>query len=622
LSNTPTLLLLHGVGAGDPEGNWKTSLTASLTDLGYPDLSDVNVVAPQYAHALKGWDDKEPMPGEKVKQPTRDAARKNRRDFERRIGALEFRLGRHHAGHITPEFGHVVNAAVGAGLVLPFLSQARLYLSDAQIRAHILNRILAQLPDSGPIVILGHSLGSVIAADLLRRLPDGLEVVGMVTIGSPLAHGGFDVDKLRASLSEPPVNLAWWVNFWNFGDPVAAHRGLSSVFPWLIDLGVNTGHLGLPAHDATAYLANSTVAESIGYAVFGSKSLEVDVFDNAPAIPLDFSEQIALLALRYAHLVTPMLQGDKDKQDRYEGALRHVQAATVDLIAERNASENRPLPAAIARLAFDLADAAAAVPEARPGFQIPKDEAVALLTVLASENVIRPFEIDISRDLWKAAMRDLAAEMGLGSQFGTDVFDAGQRAKSALGGARGVNWLKWGAIGVGAAAIVVATGGIALAAAPGLAGAAVITSALASFGPGGMVGGLLTAGTLVTAGGGGIAFGLASPGTSAETFEAVIERRLAAEILRELQHLDSDPTTWRVLVETEIEVRREHERLDEFSDGDAPGLKELKRKIDSVERALKYMRDHGLEPGYVPEQSAPLLGRITSFVRDGRQQEH
>jgi hypothetical protein len=50
------------------------------------------------------------------------------------------------------------------------------------------------------------------------------------------------------------------------------------------------------------------------------------------------------------------------------------------------------------------------------------------------------------------------------------------------------------------------------------------------------------------------------------------------------------------LVETEIEVRREHERLDEFSDESAPALKELKRKTEAIERALKYLRDNGLEP--------------------------
>ncbi|MBB6403207.1 hypothetical protein [Arthrobacter sp. AZCC_0090] len=163
-----------------------------------------------------------------------------------------------------------------------------------------------------------------------------------------------------------------------------------------------------------------------------------------------------------------------------------------------------------------------------------------------------------------------------------------------------MNWIKWGALGAGAAAIVVATGGLALAAGAGLAGAAAITSALATFGPGGMVGGLLTAGTLITAGGGGIAFSLASPETSVETLEAVVTRQLTVAILRQRQHLDQDRAAWRNLVETEIEVRREHERLDEFSDESAPAIKDLKRKIDAIERALRYLRDNGLEPDVAP----------------------
>ena len=90
---------------------------------------------------------------------------------------------------------------------------------------------------------------------------------------------------------------------------------------------------------------------------------------------------------------------------------------------------------------------------------------------------------------------------------------------------------------------------------------------------------------------------LASPGTTADTIEAVVSRQLTAAILRKEQKLEQDPAIWRTLVETEIEVRREHERLDEFSDASSPALKELKRKIAAIERALKYMEDNELEPG-------------------------
>lgn len=597
------LLFLHGVGDGDQGDNWKVSLAESLTRLHYPDLETVRVIAPKYAHALKGWDEKVRLPGETIKELPREAAKKNRRDFERRMGAIEFRLGRHDHGKAKFGADALIDLGVGlGGAGLPSLNQAHKYLHDPQIRAQVLTRILEKLPDSGRLTIVGHSLGSVIAADLVRRLPLGLDVVGLVTIGSPLANGSFDVDKLRQTMKEPPTNLGWWVNFWNARDPVAAQRGVSSVFPWMIDFRIATKKVGLPAHFASEHLASEAVAAAIGFALFGSRSQELAEVNKGLDIPVDATEQVALVALRYVHLLKTRLKDDQ--QDRFAGALRHVQAAVVDDLVRRNALERRPMPSAVVRLGFNLSDPQSSLPEPHPANHIGKNDAVVLMTLLASENVIRPFEITISKDKWQDAMKDLTAEMGLGSQYGADVFAAAKDAQEALSGSRGVNWVRWGALGAGAALIVVATGGLAIAAGAGLAGAAVITSALAAFGPGGMMGGLLTAGTLLTAGGSGIALGLASPGTTAETLELVVSRQLAAVILRQRQNLEQDPAVWRMLAETEIEVRREHERLDEFSDESAPSLKELKRKIVTIERALKYLRENGLEPN-LTESTSP-----------------
>lgn len=588
--NATTLLFLHGVGTGDPEDRWRGQLEATLQRLGYPSLDGAPVVAPKYAHALKGFDGKTTVPPVTISQPGREAARKNRREFERRIGALEFRLGRHHRGNGALGGQVVIETAVA----LPAFAQARNYLTSEQIRANVLRRVLEPLPETGRIVIVAHSLGSVIAADVLRRLPVGLEVAGLVTIGSPLASARFQVDKLRDALKEPPTNLSWWVNFWNRHDPVSASRGVSSVFPWLIDFRIESTP-NIHVHDAVQYLADDAVGAAIGYGVFGSLSKEVDRANTAVDVSLDVAERYAVVALRYASLIRMRLDGDVG--DRYSGALRYVQATAIDNIMQRNEQMGRPTPSVVARLAFDLADPDAPTPPSLPATHISKNDAVVLFTVLASENVLRPFEITVPKDKQQAALRDLSAEMGLGSQFGNDVFEAAKRANEVLSRTRvAANWIKWGAIGAGAVALVAATGGLALAAAPGVVGAAVVTTALASFGPGGMIGGLVTAGALVSAGGGGIAFGLASSGASAETVEAVIQRQLSAVILRELQALEQDPAVWHNLVEIESAVRREYERFDEFSDENAPGLKELKRKITAVERALAYMRNKGLEP--------------------------
>ncbi|WP_066464237.1 hypothetical protein [Sanguibacter suarezii] len=94
MSNEPILLLLHGVGQGDRDGTWQATCSEALVRLGYPDLENVQVIAPQFAHALKGVDEPRPLPPVTTKQLSREAAKKNRRGFERRMGAIEFRLGR------------------------------------------------------------------------------------------------------------------------------------------------------------------------------------------------------------------------------------------------------------------------------------------------------------------------------------------------------------------------------------------------------------------------------------------------------------------------------------------------------------------------------------------------
>ncbi len=117
--------------------------------------------------------------------------------------------------------------------------------------------------------------------------------------------------------------------------------------------------------------------------------------------------------------------------------------------------------------------------------------------------------------------------------------------------------------------------------------------------------------------GSGIGWGLASSTTTAESVEAFIVFQLAGVILRDKQQLDQDRIAWRRLTETEMELRREYERLDEFSDKSSSTLKELERKITSIERALDYLRKHGLEPGLAAESSADARIRKSQFPRRG-----
>ncbi len=586
MPSKPTLLFLHGVGGGDRDAHWRDALEQALRQIGYDGLRDAHVKDPKYAHALRGVDDTLTLPNFTVKTLSGDRAKHSRRDFELRLGAMEVRLSRQSQGNGWVG-GDWVNQAA---LLAPQFAQAKNYLTKPHIRASVLDRVLKDLPTQGRLVIVAHSLGSVIAADLVRRLPPDVDVVGMVTIGSPLAHPQFHVDKLASSLADPPANLGWWVNFWNPADPVTTHKGVSSVFPWLLDQRVRTP-VGPQAHGAVTYLSNEVVATAIGYGLFGSQAKALAIVNKGVDTPLDAAEQWALMALNYAHLTAELLKGET--QERYRVAVRQVQAQTLDLLMQRNTSEGRPIPRAIGRLAVDIADPESVAP--KPVVPVlSKTEALVPLVSILAANVIRPFEIAVPKEIQRQAMAQLSVELGLGSQIGLDVFKAAEVARNEL--KDGTNWVKWAALGLGTAAVVAATGGLALAAAPGMAGAAAVTSALAAFGPGGMIGGLLTAGTLVSAGGGSIAIGLASPTTSAATVEAVVESQLAAAVLRRLQGLEQQRETWIGLEEMRSEFRRQYERLDEISDESAPTLKDLRSKIRAVDRAVAYLEREGLDP--------------------------
>ena len=598
MAPTPILLFLHGVGTGDPGDTWQGALEPTLARVGYPDLSKIRVIAPKYPNGLRGVDDKEPVPKLTVKSLRGEDAKKHRRAFERRQAAMEARLGRDERGEGWPAVGHA------APFVIKHIEQATNYITKPEIRAWVLDRIIKRLPASGHLVIVGHSLGSVIAADLLRRLPTGLKVDGLVTIGSPLGHGTLLVEPLRKVLSEPPANLAWWVNFRSTADPVPTGRGVSTVFPWVLDQRIPAPN-PTTAHDASTYLGNEAVAKTIGLGLFGSQSKELVLVGKGLDVPLEPAETLLLLALRYAHLEAGQLEAG-DKGERYADALRCVQADAVEKVMDWRASVGMPVPSAIAKLAVDISDPTSGTPAPWLPGDLSEADAVVPLLAVANANVIQPFEIEVSREKRRKAMELLAFDMELGTRYGADVVESLEEARKVL---KPTNWMKWAVLGLGGVAIFAATGGLALAAAPGVAGAAALTSALAAFGPGGMIGGLLTAGTLVSAGGGGIAIGLAAPGTTVETAEAWVASQLAATLLRARRGLPRDDQAWNTLLDARIEVTRQMRRLAAISDESAPTVKALERKLEAIERALDHLHDLGLRP---TEAEVPTLTEETS----------
>ncbi len=315
---SPTLVYLHGIGA-EHDDAWLDVVSAALVEAGYPGLGGVDWRAPKYPHTLRyPSDERHVLPPQTSPHLSRSEREGLRWRVERATADLERALGTHAAGWAVPLAAETVPA------VMKVIPQARRYLDDDDTRANTLHRVLADLPESGQIVLLAHSLGTVIAADLLTRLPAGLEVVGVITVGSPAGllgvHRGSD--RLEV-LREPLPQVAWWLNVWGGADPVTGLRGISHRFPWVLDIA-------LPGvrHPMENYLGSPTVARALGRAMFGSLDRELSVMESLPEPEIDDVELDAYLLLTYAHFVAEHLPSSQ--QARFRGALGIIRADLTD----------------------------------------------------------------------------------------------------------------------------------------------------------------------------------------------------------------------------------------------------------------------------------------------------
>jgi len=106
-----------------------------------------------------------------------------------------------------------------------------------EVRTELRERFISQLKAdkenfSGPHIVVGHSMGSVISYDCLKNVADCPIIDGYLTLGSPLGiseiHDNFE-PTYRPSNAFPTENvLGEWVNVYDRLDPVAFDSRLSN----------------------------------------------------------------------------------------------------------------------------------------------------------------------------------------------------------------------------------------------------------------------------------------------------------------------------------------------------------------------------------------------------------
>jgi hypothetical protein len=111
-----------------------------------------------------------------------------------------------------------------------FMRDVYLYTSRVTVRDEI-NSIVAPALNATPCVVIGHSLGSVVAYNILRTDPRALQVRAYVTVGSPLA-----ISAIRDRLEPKPIGfpapaVKAWYNAYDPKDVVALYPLDAQNFP-------------------------------------------------------------------------------------------------------------------------------------------------------------------------------------------------------------------------------------------------------------------------------------------------------------------------------------------------------------------------------------------------------
>ncbi|MFF4018430.1 alpha/beta hydrolase [Streptomyces sp. NPDC001843] len=154
---------------------------------------------------------------------------------------------------------------------------------DARIRA----RVLRCMDPARPTVVIGHSLGSVVAFEALASY-DG-PVPLLVTIGSPIATSGFVWPLLVPRPPATPHCVDSWLDFWDGDDVVVPRRKLAELVQ-PNERGVTPTPLQFEsrmwwAHGATTYLSRGEVAEPVLRALSALSAVSAGTDTSAGTAP-------------------------------------------------------------------------------------------------------------------------------------------------------------------------------------------------------------------------------------------------------------------------------------------------------------------------------------------------
>ncbi len=191
--------------------------------------------------------------------------------------------------HLVGDAWPLLGRRLAAPATRRLMHEATRYLKNrdgmgAEIRAALRSTLETAWKSGDRVLLIGHSLGSVIAYDTLWELTHVHRTAGeidlLVTLGSPLAT--HFVQRSLQGVREAgerryPHNVRRWVNMTARGDTTALQPRVAPLFREMVALKLTDAiedhvdfdnyfrsELGLNAHDAYGYFAQPLLGELVG----------------------------------------------------------------------------------------------------------------------------------------------------------------------------------------------------------------------------------------------------------------------------------------------------------------------------------------------------------------------
>lgn len=387
-----TLLYLHGVGDDGTRRDWWESLLSATQlpediTLVAPDFSDVLGVKKPFLEMLPQFPrTRDTVPAEQSMRRYR-AAQADWQSTLLSAGSTSVWPYRRRGFARVPGVLDAIGERLVTGVIFDEVGR---YLNDEHRRRVVLRRVLAALPDSGRVIIVGHSLGALVALDLVLHLPDTIEVPLLVTAASALARRKLPPDVADLSTHFPYGRVGGWINVFNPADAVTRGLPIGMRFPQAIDVIVD-GPFG--DHNLTTCLEDPGVSAAIQKASGEHMPRPASV---EPVAMLEREEALQLISMQVAF--------------RMEQLLAEADATTVETLAQF---------AEVRRMAGERAALRTTVPDWDVDHAltlwhgVSERDLPAVLVHLAGVNPFAPLAIAIPGDLDATARRQVAVDLGV-----------------------------------------------------------------------------------------------------------------------------------------------------------------------------------------------------------------